>query len=116
MQVQRDSVVFPNPVEPERNRMTTTEDTPEAAQMRRGTLSSKGQITIPASILRALRLRPGDKLEFEVEGRTLKLRPSRPDMLATLLAHQFSDPTMTDAAASVRRDRGWDEEDMADGE
>ena len=75
-----------------------------------GTLSSKGQITIPAKILRALRLRPGDKVEFEVEGQTIKLRPRRPDMLATIAAHQFSDPSMTDAVAYVRRERGWDDE------
>ncbi|WP_425147927.1 AbrB/MazE/SpoVT family DNA-binding domain-containing protein [Deinococcus sp.] len=76
---------------------------------KRGTLSSKGQITIPASILRTLRLQPGDKLEFELEGQTLKLRPSRPDMLATLLAHQIHDETETDITARLRTERGWDD-------
>lgn len=75
-----------------------------------GTLSSKGQVTIPARILRELRLKPGDKVIFEIEGTGLKVFPSRPDILATLEAHQFSDPGMTDAVASVRRDRGWADE------
>lgn len=75
----------------------------------RGTLSSKGQVTIPVSILRALRLQPGDKVEFEVEGSTLKVRPSRPNLMETIAAFQFHDETDTDVTARIRRERGWDE-------
>ncbi|WP_293912307.1 AbrB/MazE/SpoVT family DNA-binding domain-containing protein [Deinococcus sp.] len=76
----------------------------------RGTLSSKGQVTIPARLLRELRLKPGDKVTFEVEGAGLRVLPSRPDILSTIDQFAYHDPTMPDAVAHVRRERGWDEE------
>jgi AbrB family looped-hinge helix DNA binding protein len=33
-----------------------------------GTVSTKGQVTIPRDIRRALRIRPGDKILFDLEG------------------------------------------------
>lgn len=77
----------------------------------RGTLSSKGQVTIPARILRELRLKPGDKVIFEIEGTGLKVLPSRPDILATLQAHQIYDSAETDVTARIRRERGWDDDE-----
>ncbi len=36
--------------------------------MLHSTLTSKGQTTIPEKIRKALRIKPGDRLEYEVEG------------------------------------------------
>jgi AbrB family looped-hinge helix DNA binding protein len=33
-----------------------------------GTVSTKGQVTVPRDIRRALRIRPGDKLLFDLQG------------------------------------------------
>ena len=38
------------------------------------TLTSKGQVTLPVDIRRALRLEQGDKVIFETEGDTVTLR------------------------------------------
>lgn len=46
-----------------------------------GTVSTKGQVTVPRDIRQALRLRPGDKLVFELQagGRAVvrKVEPAR---------------------------------------
>ncbi|MDQ1469537.1 MAG: antitoxin PrlF [Bryobacterales bacterium] len=42
-----------------------------------GTLSSKGQITIPIEVRKRLGLHEGDKLEFVVEGNTTTIRPAK---------------------------------------
>jgi antitoxin PrlF len=46
------------------------------------TLTSKGQTTIPVSVRRHLRLRPGDRIDFVVEadGRVI-VRPASLDLL-----------------------------------
>ncbi len=49
--------------------------------MSKATITSKGQITIPLSIRRALGLNERDRLEFEVEGDVLTARPIRNSML-----------------------------------
>lgn len=40
-------------------------------------ITSKGQITVPLEIRRALGVRPGDKLVFEKDGRGVRVRPVR---------------------------------------
>jgi antitoxin PrlF len=40
-------------------------------------ITSKGQITVPLQIRRALGVGPGDNLEFEQEGSTVRVRPVR---------------------------------------
>ena len=40
------------------------------------TLTQKGQVTIPAEIRSRLGLKPHDKLQFELEGEVVKLRPA----------------------------------------
>jgi AbrB family looped-hinge helix DNA binding protein len=39
--------------------------------------TSKGQITVPREILRALGVRPGDSLLFEQKGSEVRIRPER---------------------------------------
>ena len=45
--------------------------------MLHSTVTSKGQTTIPEKIRKALRIRPGDKLEYAVEGdyATIRVHP-----------------------------------------
>ena len=40
-------------------------------------ITSKGQITVPHEILRALGVRPGDKLLIETDGAGIRVRPIR---------------------------------------
>lgn len=40
----------------------------------RTTVSSKFQITLPAAVRRMLRVRPGDRLEFRIDGGRVELR------------------------------------------
>ena len=40
-------------------------------------ITSKGQITVPHEIRRALGVRPGDRLLFEKEGSSVRVRPVR---------------------------------------
>ena len=42
-----------------------------------GTLSSKGQITIPAEVRKRLGLHEGDRVEFIMQGGETTLRPAR---------------------------------------
>jgi AbrB family looped-hinge helix DNA binding protein len=51
--------------------------------MATSTLSSKGQITLPQAIRKRLRLKPGDRIDFEVgaDGE-VRLRPLRSDIRA----------------------------------
>lgn len=39
------------------------------------TVSDKGQVVIPAAIRRRLGLVPGSKLDFELEGNSIRVRP-----------------------------------------
>jgi antitoxin PrlF len=41
------------------------------------TVSDKGQVVIPAAIRRRLGIEPGTKLDFEVEGDSIRVRPLR---------------------------------------
>lgn len=45
--------------------------------MLHSTITSKGQTTIPGKIRKALRIKPGDKLEYKVEGdhATIRVHP-----------------------------------------
>lgn len=40
-------------------------------------VSDKGQVVIPAAIRRQLGLEPGSKLDFELEGDSIRIRPLR---------------------------------------
>ncbi|QTN32740.1 AbrB/MazE/SpoVT family DNA-binding domain-containing protein [Akkermansiaceae bacterium] len=43
----------------------------------KATLTSKGQITVPVKIREQLNLRTGDKLDFQIEGTSIKVSPAR---------------------------------------
>ena len=45
----------------------------------KGTLSSKGQITLPQEIRRRMGLKQGDQVEFVIEGGRTILRPAQPE-------------------------------------
>ncbi len=52
-----------------------------------GTISEKGQITVPKDVRDALGLHPGDRLVFDVEaGDRAVVRKARPDRLTEILA------------------------------
>ncbi len=38
-------------------------------------ITSKGQITVPREVRRLLGVRPGDRLAFESDGKSIRLRP-----------------------------------------
>ena len=44
---------------------------------RQARITSKGQITVPFEIRRAMGVRPGDKLEFEKDSSGFRVRPVR---------------------------------------
>lgn len=52
--------------------------------MSKATLTSKGQITIPRDVREQLGLNAGDKLLFEVEGESVRLRVLKPSSLGDL--------------------------------
>jgi AbrB family looped-hinge helix DNA binding protein len=60
------------------------------------TLSTKGQIVIPARIRKALDLRAGDKVEMKLEGRKLVLQRGSPRG-ATLKRGRFGRPVLATA-------------------
>ncbi len=85
------------------------------------TVSSRYQITLPAEVRKALGIKPGDRLEVEVEGGRIVLRLARPpirDLLKKLQGEspeairEVGEATGHDAAAYVRALRGGDEDDL----
>jgi AbrB family looped-hinge helix DNA binding protein len=51
---------------------------PESGQARLSALTSEGQATIPADLRRSVGLRPGDLVEFELDGDRIVLRKVPP--------------------------------------
>jgi len=85
------------------------------------TVSSRYQITLPAEVRKALGIKPGDRLEVEVEGGKIVLRLARPpvrELLKKLIAEdpeavkKLGEATGHDAVAYVRKLRGRDEDDL----
>lgn len=55
---------------------------PEVMDMPRGTVTSKGRVTIPKSVRDALNLRPGDRIDFGVRDGAIVGRVRRgPDVM-----------------------------------
>ncbi|MDR7448617.1 MAG: AbrB/MazE/SpoVT family DNA-binding domain-containing protein [Armatimonadota bacterium] len=85
--------------------------------MSTATVSSKLQITIPATIRRALGIKPGDRLELTVRGDHAELRKVRPNpaevvraLLQELDLRALHEETGGDAVKHVRRLRWGDDE------
>jgi len=75
------------------------------------TVTSKGQTTIPGGIRRALRIKPGDTLEYELEGEsaTIRVHPglrSLKGALASKKGKGMSFDRIRKAAARAAQRRG----------
>ena len=73
------------------------------------TLTSKGQVTLPADIRRALRLEQGDKVVFTTEGDTVTLRrASKADAFASYAGRyrEGAGKTREEINAELRELRG----------
>ncbi|MGC1435379.1 MAG: type II toxin-antitoxin system PrlF family antitoxin [Terriglobales bacterium] len=71
-------------------------------------MTSKGQTTIPEKIRKALRIKPGDKLEYEVDGEraTIRVHPgirSLKGVLASNEGKRMSFAEIRKAAAEAAR-------------
>ena len=78
--------------------------------MAHSTVTSKGQTTIPGRVRKALRIKPGDKLEYAVEGdhATIRVHPgtrSLKGVLASKKGKGMSFAQIRGAAAKAARDR-----------
>lgn len=73
-----------------------------------GTISQKGQITVPKDVRDALGLHPGDRLLFEVEaGDRAVVRRARPARLTEIIASWGPSPEVAvDYQRRVRREWG----------
>ena len=74
--------------------------------MLHSTVTSKGQTTIPQKIRKALRIKPGDKLEYAVEGdrATIRVDPgirSLKGVLASKKGRRMSFAEIREAAAAA---------------
>lgn len=78
--------------------------------MMHSTVTSKGQTTIPGKIRKALRIKPGDRLEYEIEGdhATIRVHPgarSLEGVLASKKGKGMSFAQIREAAANAARNR-----------
>lgn len=78
--------------------------------MQHSTVTSKGQTTIPGKIRKALRIKPGDTLEYVVEGdhATIRVHPgtrSLKGVLASRRGKGMSFAQVREAAAKAARSR-----------
>jgi len=73
-----------------------------------GTLSTKGQVTIPKDVREALHLRPGDKVLFDVEGGdSARVRKAEPSTLVEIL-DRLGPMKETGVTFQRRMRREWD--------
>ena len=73
-------------------------------------VSSKYQLTLPAEVRKALGVKPGDAVRYEVEGKSVRVSVVRPDLGDVLTAcwpimtsqHWETRPTMTRPVTSAK--------------
>jgi len=78
--------------------------------MPHSTVTRKGQTTIPGEIRKALQIKPGDKLQYAVEGdhATIRVHPGTRSLrgaLASKKGKRMSFGEIREAAAKAARDR-----------
>jgi len=78
--------------------------------MTHSTVTKKGQTTIPGEVRAALRIKPGDRLEYEVQGdhATIRVHPglmALQGMLKSDKGEGLSFARIRAAAADARRER-----------
>ena len=78
--------------------------------MPHSTVTRKGQTTIPGKIRKALQIKPGDKLQFVVEGdhATIRVHPGTRSLkgaLASKKGRKMSFGEIREAAAKAARER-----------
>lgn len=81
--------------------------------MLHSTLTSKGQTTIPGEVRAALQIKPGDRLEYTVEGdrATIRVHPGTASLKGVLKSDKgagmsFAEIRAAAAKAEVKRRRG----------
>jgi len=89
--------------------------------MLEGKVSSKYQLTLPAPVRKALGIKPGDIVRYQLEGGKLTVAVVRPDIgrvldefLATYELRPLNEEIGTDAVAHVRAQRGWRDFELDD--
>src|SRR5271170_2160362 len=85
--------------------------TSKDSTMQHSTVTSKGQTTIPGKVRKALRIKPGDRLEYAVEGDRATIRVqlgtrSLKGMLASKKGKGMSFAQIRGATAKAARGRG----------
>lgn len=78
--------------------------------MPHSTVTSKGQTTIPGQIRKALRIKPGDRLEYTVQGShaTFHVHPGTRSLKGVLASDKGKGMSFTEireAAATIARNR-----------
>jgi AbrB family looped-hinge helix DNA binding protein len=78
--------------------------------MAHSTVTTKGQTTIPGKIRKALRIKPGDRLEYAVEGdhATIRVHPGTRSLKGALSSNKGKGLTFAqirESAAKAARDR-----------
>ena len=83
--------------------------------MSEGKVSSKYQLTLPADVRKALGIKPGDRVRYDVQQGKLSVSVIRPNICEVLgelwQDHDLSalhDELGGDAVTHIRRARGWD--------
>jgi antitoxin PrlF len=79
--------------------------------MHHSTVTTKGQTTIPGEIRQTLKIKPGDRLEYAIEGdhAIVRVHPgtrSLKGILASTKGRNLSFAQIRQAAAKAARDRG----------
>lgn len=73
-------------------------------------ISTKGQIVLPVSVRRALDLKPGMRVNVEVDGKSARLTPAPPKKTVTLAEIQallkYKDPVVAADAMRVTDYKG----------